>query len=157
MSIVNQSWGQNSRNDVENHFGTVGDSPQDILRDMTAAYQPFWDKAHAGQKTWMDAMADAGRQYSFIQIISAGNDSHGANPDTNANLPYFKPDLESKWLSITGYDESGAQVYNRCGTSKWWCVMGFPAFRPQDRKARSSPTPTAPRRPPPAFPAPWPW
>ncbi|AVO58682.1 autotransporter domain-containing protein [Pseudomonas chlororaphis] len=124
VAIVNQSWGQNSRNEVENHFGTVGDSPQDILRDMTAAYRPFWDKAHAGQKTWMDAMADAGRQYSFIQIISAGNDSHGANPDTNANLPYFKPDLESKWLSITGYDETGAQVYNRCGTSKWWCVMG---------------------------------
>ncbi|OLF54700.1 autotransporter domain-containing protein [Pseudomonas chlororaphis] len=124
VSIVNQSWGQNSRNDVENHFGTVGDSPADILRDMSAAYRPFWDKAQAGQKTWMDAMADAGRRYSFIQIISAGNDSHGANPDTNANLPYFKPDLESKWLSITGYDETSAQVYNRCGTSKWWCVMG---------------------------------
>ncbi|QJI30883.1 autotransporter outer membrane beta-barrel domain-containing protein [Pseudomonas sp. ADAK18] len=124
VSIVNQSWGQNSRNDVENHFGNVGDSAADNLRDMTAAYRPFWDKAHAGQKTWMDAMADAGRQNTFIQIISAGNDSHGANPDTNANLPFFKPDIESKWLSITGYDETSAQVYNRCGTSKWWCVMG---------------------------------
>ncbi|MFO5730374.1 hypothetical protein ACLBSV_31360, partial [Klebsiella pneumoniae] len=59
VSIVNQSWGQNSRNDVENHFGNVGDSAADNLRDMTAAYRPFWDKAHAGQKTWMDAMADA--------------------------------------------------------------------------------------------------
>ncbi|MBT0626342.1 autotransporter outer membrane beta-barrel domain-containing protein [Pseudomonas fluorescens] len=124
VSIVNQSWGQNSRNDVENHFGDVGDSAADNLRDMKAAYRPFWDKAHAGQKTWMDAMADAARQNTFIQIISAGNDSHGANPDTNANLPFFKPDIEGKFLSITGYDETSAQVYNRCGTSKWWCVMG---------------------------------
>ncbi|MFC6299094.1 autotransporter outer membrane beta-barrel domain-containing protein [Pseudomonas sp. CCM 7893] len=141
VSIVNQSWGQNSRNDVENHFGNVGDSAADNLRDMTAAYRPFWDKAHAGQKTWMDAMADAARQNTFIQIISAGNDSHGANPDTNANLPFFKPDIESKWLSITGYDETSAQVYNRCGTSKWWCVMGvsgIPSTRTEDHLISNS-------------------
>jgi len=124
VSIVNQSWGQDSRNDVENHFGNVGDSAADNLRDMTSAYRPFWDKAHAGQKTWLDAMADTARQNTFIQIISAGNNSYSANPDTNANLPFFKPDIESKWLSVTGYDETSAQVYNRCGTSKWWCVMG---------------------------------
>lgn len=122
--LVNQSWGQDSRDEVENDFGDISANSADKLAAMKAAFRPFWDAVQAGHKTWLDAMVDAGRKYSFVQVVSASNNSLGANPATNANLPWFYPELESRWLSVSGLDQTHAQVYNQCGSAKWWCIMG---------------------------------
>ncbi|BDH46006.1 serine protease [Salmonella enterica subsp. enterica serovar Choleraesuis] len=122
--LVNQSWGQDSRDAIENDVGDISSSPTDNLAAMKAAFRPFWNAAQAGHKTWLDAMAEAGRQYNFVQVVSSANNSLGANPATNANLPWFYPELETKWLSVSGLNQIHAQVYNQCGSAKWWCVLG---------------------------------
>ncbi|MGU5952097.1 autotransporter domain-containing protein [Klebsiella pneumoniae] len=133
VSLVNESWGQASHNPVENDFGTVGNADSENISAIMRAYRPFWDRVQRGSKTWLNAMIEAGQKYNFVQIVSNGNSSSIANPGNNANAPYFNPEIESKWVAVTGYDITDAQVYNRCGTARWWCVMaptGEPSTHP---------------------------
>lgn len=122
--LVNESWGNKSRDEVENNVGNVRNDAAENLSALRRAYRSFWDKLQGGHKTWMDAMLDAGREYHYVQVTGSGNGSEDANPILRGDMPFFYPDVESRWLVVTGFDESGAQVYSQCGVAKWWCIMG---------------------------------
>ncbi|WDD92028.1 autotransporter domain-containing protein [Burkholderia sp. FERM BP-3421] len=134
VRMVNNSWGQNSANPLDNDMSSV--------QSMTTAYRRFWDKNQAGQKTWLEAMTEAVKEHGFIQVVSAGNSGDGtssagigANPDMNASIPYFRPDVEGRWLAVAASDpppstspggqtadSTIASYSNRCGAAKYWCV-----------------------------------
>ncbi|MGF6482800.1 hypothetical protein QFZ91_005027 [Paraburkholderia sp. JPY419] len=40
-----------------------------------------------------------------------------------AALPYYRPEIETDWLVVSGYSRNNGQVYNQCGVAKWWCLM----------------------------------
>lgn len=122
--LVNNSWGNNSRDPIEANFGEIQGDYATNLRIMKNAFRPFWDKNQSGHKTWLDAMRESVGKYPFIQVDATGNENLVANPLIDDMLPWFYPDLESQWLSVTGFDEDNAQVYSSCGNAKWWCVMG---------------------------------
>ncbi len=114
VRIVNQSWGQNSSIQEENLT--------DNTAQMVNAYQRFSKRATSGDKTWLDAAAEAAQRYHYIEVISASNDPQ-KNPDMLASLPYYKPEIEKDWLAVSGYSPDGEQVYNQCGVARYWCVM----------------------------------
>lgn len=114
VRIVNQSWGQNSPIEEENLT--------DNTAQMVNAYRRFSQRAASGDKTWLDAAAEAVQKYHYIGVISASNDPQ-KNPDMLAALPYYKPEIEKDWLAVSGYSPAGQQVYNQCGVARYWCVM----------------------------------
>ncbi|WP_158608735.1 autotransporter domain-containing protein [Sinorhizobium meliloti] len=116
VRVVNESWGSESAILSENRTGSIS--------DLIFASRNFWKLRTGGTKTWLDAAVDGARQRGFVQVVSNGNDSTSANPDLFASQPLFYPDVEGKWLAVTGYDETGSQVYHKCGVAKWWCIMG---------------------------------
>ena len=136
VRIVNNSWGQGSRIGLEAEVGNVADR-NDSLSHLTYAYRNFWAKnqytdgtgGHP-QKTWLDAAVEGALKYRYIQVFSADNQDHAANPDVGASQPFFHPQLEGAWVAATGYSYDPAnknpfaQVYNQCGVAKWWCLMG---------------------------------
>ncbi|MEX3816640.1 autotransporter domain-containing protein [Paraburkholderia sp. BR13439] len=114
VRIVNQSWGQNSPIPAENLTDNVD--------QLKTAYQGFAKRAREGSKTWIDAAAEAATKYHYIEVISASNDPQ-RNPDVLAALPYYRPEIETDWLAVSGYSRNNGQVYNQCGVGKWWCLM----------------------------------
>ncbi|MFA1676864.1 autotransporter domain-containing protein [Rhizobium mongolense] len=116
VRVVNESWGSDSAILSERRTGSIS--------DLIFASRNFWKLRTEGTKTWLDAAVDGVRQHGFVQVVSNGNDSKSANPDLFASQPFLNPDVEMKWLAVTGYDETGSQVYHKCGVAKWWCIMG---------------------------------
>ncbi|CCG89071.1 autotransporter domain-containing protein [Erwinia piriflorinigrans] len=114
VRMVNQSWGQNSNIDRENLT--------DNTAQMINAYTLFNKRSAAGEKTWLDATAEAAEKYHYVEVISASNDPQ-KNPDMMAALPWYRPDLETSWLAVSGYSPHGEQVYNQCGVARYWCLM----------------------------------
>ncbi|QND53427.1 autotransporter domain-containing protein [Phyllobacterium sp. 628] len=131
VKFVNNSWGSDSRYDTDYFENQTGTIP-----DFVRAYSNFWAKSQKGEKTWLDAVGDASNKHGIIQIVSASNDGPMQHPDLFAALPYFRPELEGRWLAVAWADPvrgpdrkpvlgkyGDISLYsNRCGVSRYWCV-----------------------------------
>ncbi|OZI32792.1 hypothetical protein CEG14_18040 [Bordetella genomosp. 1] len=104
---INSSWG--SPADVDD-YGSV--------QSFTEAYARL---EGAGKKTWLDAAADVAQAHGVLHVWANGN-AGAANPSVRAGLPYFRPEVESKWIAVTTVDEQGGTHFNRCGVGKYWCL-----------------------------------
>jgi outer membrane autotransporter protein len=113
IRAVNSSWGR--RPSILQKYTK---SPK-----MAQVYTHF-----SGEKTFVDAMAEAARQYGTIQIRSNGYQNKN-NPNIPASLPYFRPEIEKSWIAVTGVDQDDQPRFNRCGVAKYWCMAG-PAALP---------------------------
>ncbi|TXM71273.1 S8 family serine peptidase [Methylobacterium sp. WL69] len=102
--LINSSWGSPPPRDSYN-----------TPAGLTAAYAPF-----TRQRSWLDAIADAGRA-GVIQVVAAGN-AGVDNPTIRAALPYFQPDLETNWIAASGLNGADQTQFNRCGVAKYWCL-----------------------------------
>lgn len=58
-----------------------------------------------------------------VIIFSTGNE-YEDQPNTQAGLPYYFPELARNWLAVTAVDLSGEIVdyANRCGLAAAWCL-----------------------------------
>ncbi|MFL1417333.1 autotransporter domain-containing protein [Pseudomonas fildesensis] len=104
VRAINNSWGSQPR-DVS--YQTLG--------DLHAAYAQHYNRG-----TWLDAAADVAKA-GVINVFSAGNSGY-ANASVRSALPYFQPELEGHWLSVSGLDKANNQKYNKCGIAKYWCI-----------------------------------
>lgn len=102
---INSSWG--SPPPSENYNTIAG---------VAAGYAKF-----QGRPDWLDAVAETTRQYGTIMVFAAGNAGVN-NPTVRAALPYFEPDLESRWIAASGLTIDDGTAFNRCGLAKYWCV-----------------------------------
>ncbi|MCJ2069150.1 S8 family serine peptidase [Methylobacterium sp. J-030] len=109
-----------------------GDPPPpdsyDSVAGMVKAYATF-----AGKKSLLDAMDEVTRTYGVIQVVIAGNTAFN-NADIRASLPYFRPDLEKRWLAVGAAAQSDPNDYSpgslilgdysdRAGVDKYWYVV----------------------------------
>lgn len=104
VRAINNSWGSQPK-DVS--YQTLG--------DLHAAYAQ-----HYNRSTWLDAAADVAKA-GVINVFSAGNSGY-ANASVRSALPYFQPELEGHWLTVSGLDKANNQKYNKCGIAKYWCI-----------------------------------
>ncbi len=102
---INSSWG--SPPPSENYSTIAG---------VAAGYAKF-----QGRPDWLDAVAETARQYGTIMVFAAGNAGVN-NPTVRAALPYFEPDLESRWIAASGLTIDDGTAFNRCGLAKYWCI-----------------------------------
>jgi autotransporter-associated beta strand protein len=113
---INTSWGDPPLQDDYNT--TAG---------MFRAYATF-----SGKKTLLDAMDEVTQKYGAIQVVIAGN-TYYKNADIRASLPYFRPELESRWLAVGAAEQTDPQDYrpqslilgdysNKAGVDKYWYV-----------------------------------
>lgn len=102
---INSSWG--SPPPSENY---------NTLAGVAAGYAKF-----QGRLDWLDAVAETTRQYGTIMVFAAGNAGVN-NPTVRAALPYFEPDLESRWIAASGLTIDDGTAFNRCGLAKYWCI-----------------------------------
>jgi hypothetical protein len=58
-----------------------------------------------------------------VVVFSTGNE-YQSQPNTQAGLPYYFPELRSNWLAVTAVQQSGlvADYANRCGLAAAWCL-----------------------------------
>lgn len=58
-----------------------------------------------------------------IVVFSTGNESQ-LQPNVQAGLPFYAPDLKPNWLAVTAVGASGslAGYANRCGRAAEWCL-----------------------------------
>ncbi|MDP2212966.1 S8 family serine peptidase [Phenylobacterium sp.] len=58
-----------------------------------------------------------------VLVFSTGNE-YEDQPNTQAGLPYYFPELAANWLAVTAVDLSGEIVdyANRCGLAAAWCL-----------------------------------
>ena len=58
-----------------------------------------------------------------VIVFSTGNE-YQSQPNTQAGLPYYAPELARNWLAVTAVDLSGEIVdyANRCGLAAAWCL-----------------------------------
>jgi subtilase-type serine protease len=58
-----------------------------------------------------------------VIVFSTGNE-YQSQPNTQAGLPYYAPELARNWLAVTAVDQSGEIVdyANRCGLASAWCL-----------------------------------
>ncbi|SFE56517.1 subtilase-type serine protease [Methylobacterium sp. yr596] len=103
--VINSSWG--SPPPSENY---------NTLAGVAAGYAKF-----QGRLDWLDAVAETTRQYGTIMVFAAGNAGVN-NPTVRAALPYFEPDLESRWIAASGLTIDDGTAFNRCGLAKYWCI-----------------------------------
>ncbi|WP_185545946.1 autotransporter outer membrane beta-barrel domain-containing protein [Variovorax sp. KBW07] len=106
--VVNSSWGQES--------ATAGD--YGTLAGTIRLHSTF-----AGKKTFLDAAAEVSQQYGTIQVWANGNEGRD-NPRAVSTLPYFRPEIEKYWITVTGVTKDDRTVYDRCGIAKYWCMAG---------------------------------
>ncbi|ATA56775.1 hypothetical protein CKY39_28815 [Variovorax boronicumulans] len=114
VRVINNSWGNPERS----NFGT--------LQAVTADYMQY-----LRGPSWVDAAIDATKPQAdgkegVIQVFAADNQDQ-ANPAARGALPYFRPDVEGHWLTVTGVSQTrtGYQQnssLNKCGIAKYWCV-----------------------------------
>lgn len=103
--VINSSWG--SPPPGENYNTIAG---------VAAGYAKF-----QGRLDWLDAVAETARQNGTIMVFAAGNAGVN-NPTVRAALPYFEPDLESRWIAASGLTIDDGTAFNRCGLAKYWCI-----------------------------------
>ncbi len=103
--VINSSWG--SPPPPENY---------NTLAGVASGYAKF-----QGRLDWLDAVAETARQYGTIMVFAAGNAGVN-NPTVRAALPYFQPDLESRWIAASGLTIDDGTAFNRCGLAKYWCI-----------------------------------
>jgi len=109
VRAINSSWGNpDSRDDVNTVAGVYAAH----LRVMGS------DK-----KSWLQAAADVARETNVLQVWAAGN-SGRENTNVRSALPYFQPELEQNWVTVTALTKELVQpsFSNRCGLAKYWCV-----------------------------------
>jgi subtilase-type serine protease len=83
---------------------------------------------------WLNGAIQVAGSGSAIISFSAGNGGYD-NPTGRGNTPYFRPDLEGKWIAVSGLSLTGqtlnpdgsvlvpgTETFNRCGLVKWNCV-----------------------------------
>lgn len=103
--VINSSWGS----------PPPGES-YSTLAGVAAGYAKF-----QGRLDWLDAVAETARQNGTIMVFAAGNAGVN-NPTVRAALPYFEPDLESRWIAASGLTIDDGTAFNRCGLAKYWCI-----------------------------------
>ncbi|BEP71194.1 MULTISPECIES: autotransporter domain-containing protein [unclassified Variovorax] len=114
VRVVNNSWGNphSSQNSAD-------------ISGVRKAYAEFLT-----QSSWLDAAIDAtkttadGRE-GLIQVFVSDNQFQ-PQPSVRGALPYFRPEVEGHWLTVTGVGHVGEggyyQKFNQCGVAKYWCV-----------------------------------
>lgn len=77
----------------------------------------------AGKKTWLQGVAEVTRDNPVLQVFAAGN-TRFANVNIRSSLPFFEPDLESKWIAVPATTSTNAMASfsNKCGLAKYWCI-----------------------------------
>jgi len=109
VRAINSSWGSpDSRDD----FGTIA--------GVAAAYDRLQG---GGKKSWLDAAVDVARESNVLQVWAAGNTGRD-NVNVRSALPYFRPEMERNWITVTALASDLVQprFSNRCGLAKYWCV-----------------------------------
>ncbi|MES2250586.1 MAG: autotransporter domain-containing protein [Pseudomonadota bacterium] len=114
VRVINNSWGNPERS----NFSTAERVTVDYLQYLRGP-------------SWVDAAIDATKPQAdgkegVIQVFAADNQGQ-ANPAARGVLPYFRPDVEGHWLTVTGVSQTGTgyqqtRVLNKCGIAKYWCV-----------------------------------
>ncbi|WP_159272832.1 autotransporter domain-containing protein [Variovorax boronicumulans] len=114
VRVINNSWG----NPSNRNFSTQNAVTADYLQYLRGP-------------SWVDAAIDATKPQAdgkegVIQVFAADNQGQ-ANPAARGALPYFRPDVEGHWLTVTGASQTktGYQQHsslNKCGIAKYWCV-----------------------------------
>lgn len=114
VRVINNSWG----NPSNRNFSTQNAVTADYLQYLRGP-------------SWVDAAIDATKPQAdgkegVIQVFAADNQGQ-ANPAARGALPYFRPDVEGHWLTVTGTNQTktGYQQHsslNKCGIAKYWCV-----------------------------------
>nr|WP_198984955.1 S8 family serine peptidase [Herbaspirillum sp. ASV7] len=109
VRAINSSWGSP---DPRDDFGTIG--------GVAAAYERLQG---GGKKSWLDAAVDVARQSNVLQVWAAGNTGRD-NVNIRSALPYFRPEMEPNWITVTALTSELVQprFSNRCGLAKYWCV-----------------------------------
>lgn len=117
VRVINNSWGSQPG----------GDSYQ-TLGGVTKAYLQF------EESSWLEAAVKVTKttpdgKEGPIQVFTSGNGTFlggpNANPSVRGALPYFRPDAEGHWLTVTAVAKAGTgyrQILNKCGMAKYWCV-----------------------------------
>jgi autotransporter-associated beta strand protein len=134
VRAINTSWGDPP---VQDEYNTTA--------GLIRAYATF-----SGQKNVLDAMDEVTQKYGVIQVVIAGNTSY-SNSDIRASLPYFRPDLESRWIAVGAAEQSNHLDYspnslflpsytNKAGVDKYWYVVApgsgvFSAVPPHTQNA----------------------
>lgn len=107
VRVINSSWGSPfEMDDYDSVDGLV--TPYRVLQG-------------AGKKSWLDAAADVARETGVIHVFAAGN-AGTDNVNVRSALPYFRPELESNWVTVTGLTQTLDTQFNKCGVAKYWCV-----------------------------------
>jgi len=113
VRAINNSWGNPS---FLASFNTLKSVQTDYFKFLKAP-------------SWLDAAIDAtkmtadGRE-GVIQVFVSDNQG-SANPAARGALPYFRPDAEGHWLTVTALEKTKdgyGQLFNKCGIAKYWCV-----------------------------------
>ncbi|MBG7622445.1 S8 family serine peptidase [Herbaspirillum sp. AP02] len=109
VRAINSSWGSPDERD---DFGTIG--------GVGEAYQRLQG---GGKKSWLDAAADVARETNVLHVWAAGN-AHCDNVNIRSALPFFRPEIEQNWVTVTALTKEldQARFSNRCGLAKYWCV-----------------------------------
>ncbi|MDZ4356155.1 MAG: S8 family serine peptidase, partial [Variovorax sp.] len=116
VRAVNNSWGNPASAFSVGKYNTL----QAVIDD----YQQF-----RTQRSWLDAAIEATKtgangKEGLIQVFVSDNQS-SANPAARGAIPYFRPDVEGHWLTVTAVEQAGSgyrQILNQCGIAKYWCV-----------------------------------
>ncbi|UIN19990.1 S8 family serine peptidase [Herbaspirillum frisingense] len=109
VRAINSSWGSP---DPRDDFGT--------LAGVAAAYDRLQG---GGKKSWLDAAVDVARESNVLHVWAAGNAGRD-NVNIRSALPYFRPEMEQNWITVTALTSDLVQprFSNRCGLAKYWCV-----------------------------------
>jgi len=115
VRAINNSWG--------NPTGSFSTGKYNTLQAVIDDYKQF-----LMQPSWLDAAIDATKtkdgKEGVIQVLVSDNQS-SANPAARGATPYFRPDVEGHWLTVTAVEQAGSgyrQILNKCGIAKYWCV-----------------------------------
>ena len=86
------------------------------------------EKAGSPAKSIVDAAYEAVKDHDVVQVFTTGNWEY-SSPYYRANAPYFNPELENNWISVTALIENtpGKADYalwdvNYAGEAKWWTI-----------------------------------
>lgn len=117
VRIISSSWGSQPNNES---YATV--------ESATRAWQTL-----AAPGTWFQGPLEVAETGTVV-VFSAGNTGY-PNASPRSGATYFRPDLESNWLAVSGVNQTnqafnadgsidvpGTQQYNQCGSAKWGCV-----------------------------------
>jgi|GEM_PF-1283115 len=116
VRVINSSWGSQ---DSAEDYSTPGKlaASYALLQSVDPA------TGVSARKSWLDAAVDVTKKTGVIQVFSAGNTGY-ANASVRGSLPYFRPEMEANWLTVTGLDRDESHLYNSCGVAKYWCIAG---------------------------------